>query len=118
MPRNMSFSLTTPQTRAKAKTVTRRMGWLKLKPGELLNACVKCQGLKLGETVERICQIKVTSVRRERLSMMTERPTYGERECVLEGFPELTPAEFVSMFAASHGCTTGAEVTRIEFEYL
>ena len=62
MPRNMSFMLTTEQIRNRTKTVTRRLGWQFLKTGDVLNACVKCQGLKPGETVERLCQIRVTSV--------------------------------------------------------
>ena len=35
MPRNMSFALTTDQVRKQSKTVTRRMGWRKTKPGEV-----------------------------------------------------------------------------------
>lgn len=35
------------------------------------------------------------------------------------GFPDMTPAEFVEFFCASHaGCTPETEVNRIEFEYL
>jgi hypothetical protein len=34
MPRLMSVSLTEPQVRARSKTVTRRLGWLMLKPGD------------------------------------------------------------------------------------
>ena len=39
--RNMSFALTTPQIMEGTKTVTRRVGWLRLKPGE---KCVLEQG--------------------------------------------------------------------------
>jgi len=49
--RNMSFFLTTDQIRNKTKTVTRRDGWLFLKPGDIVQACVKCQGLKKGEKI-------------------------------------------------------------------
>jgi len=46
MPRNISFALTTKQIRNRSKTVTRRLGWLHIKKGDVLNACVKCMGLK------------------------------------------------------------------------
>ena len=45
MPRNMSFMLTTEQVRNKTKTVTRRLGWWFLKPGEIVNAVEKGMGL-------------------------------------------------------------------------
>ena len=66
----MSFCLTTPQVRAGTKTVTRRIGWWNLKPGELLMAIEKGQGLKKGEHVTRIRPIRVVTVRRERLHMI------------------------------------------------
>lgn len=49
MPRNISFAMTTGQVRRREKTVTRRMGFQYLELGEILNACVKCQGLKPGD---------------------------------------------------------------------
>jgi len=51
----MSFSVTTEQIRARIKTVTRRMGWTFLRPGEQIQVVVKCCGLKKGEKVEPIC---------------------------------------------------------------
>jgi len=36
MPRNMSFSMTTQAVLDETKTVTRRLGWDFLKPGDLL----------------------------------------------------------------------------------
>jgi hypothetical protein len=53
MPRNMSFMLTTEQVRNQTKDVTRRLKWLFLKSGDILNAVVKGIGLKKGETVKR-----------------------------------------------------------------
>lgn len=118
MPRNISFSLTTGQFRNRTKNVTRRLGWKTLKAGDILNGCVKCMGLKPGEKVERLGQIRVVDVRREPLDEMLADPKYGQRECVAEGFPNLSPQEFVSMFTASMGCPQSEEVTRIEYEYL
>lgn len=114
----MSFSLTTAQVRARTKTVTRRLRWINLQPGTLLCAVVKGMGLKKGEQVEQICTIRVTAVRRERLSRMLYEHPYGLRECEREGFPELQPAEFLAMFTLHNGCSEEEIVTRIEFEYV
>jgi hypothetical protein len=121
--RNMSFALTTEQVRAQTKTVTRRMGWLKLKPGDLIQPVKKCMGLRPGEKIEKIGDpVRVVDVRREPLRNLTDDVDYGFVECALEGFPAPHhyhwPSEFVSMFCATHkGCTPDSIVTRIEFAY-
>lgn len=115
MPRNISFALTTDQIRNRTKTVTRRLGWKNLKVGEVLNACVKCMGLKPGEQIERLGQIRVVSVRREPLNAM--RGPYGAMEARREGFPKMTGTQFVEMFCEHMGGFQDQEVTRIEFEY-
>jgi len=112
MPRNMSFMLTTAQVRERTKTVTRRLGWKFLKPGDVLNACEKCQGLKKGEKVEKICQIKVLNVKREKLRNITNA------EVILEGFKEWDRRGFICMFCAANSCSWNEMITRIEFEYL
>ena len=113
MPRNMSFMLTTEQVRNRTKTVTRRMGWKFLKPGDILNAVEKCQGLKKGEKVKYICQIRVLNVMQIYLWTMT----YDELK--KEGFPDMSIQGFIRMFCLSHkGCTRNSKVTRIEFEYI
>ncbi|QDT07976.1 hypothetical protein K227x_64060 [Rubripirellula lacrimiformis] len=83
MPRNISFALTTQQIRDKTKTVTRRKGWKFLKPGDILNGCVKCMGLRPGEKIERLGQIYVTDVRREPLNLIQDG-------AAKEGFPEMS----------------------------
>lgn len=110
--RNISFALTTPQFRARTKTVTRRLGWEFLRPGDRLMACVKCQGLKPGEVLERLGEIVVTDVRRERLDAITPE------DVVKEGFPEMTRGEFIAMFCDHMGCGRWRRVTRIEFQYV
>ena len=110
--KNISFFLTTAQFRQRTKTVTRRLGWKNVKPGEVLMGVVKGQGIPKGGSVERLGPIRVKSARREILNNM------GPGECVLEGFPEMSPAEFIVMFCAHNGCTPETEVTRIEFEYI
>lgn len=118
MPRNMSFSLTTEQVRSRTKTVTRRLGWKFLSVGTTLNACVKCMGLKPGEKIDRICQIRVKHIDREPLRRLLRSPVYGQQECAREGFPEMVPQEFVDMFCREMGCSIDEEVTRIAFEYV
>jgi hypothetical protein len=113
MPRMISFALTTAQVRARTKTVTRRAGWLKLKRGDILQAVERAQGLKRGEHVTKLCLIRVRSVRREPLNAVTKR------EVEREGFPGMTPSQFVAMFCGSHkDFWPSTKVTRIEFEYL
>lgn len=117
--RNMSFALTTQQVRDQTKDVTRRMVWLHLKPGEQFQPVLKCMGLRPGEKIERInAPVTVVSIRREPLRRMIGDPDYGREECRREGFPHLSPSEFVEMFCKSHkGCTPESIVTRIEFSY-
>lgn len=113
MPRNMSFRITTEQIRNRTKTVTRRLGWKFLKPGDILNACVKCQGLKKGERVEKICQIRVISSRLEPLNAVTSE------DVEKEGFPSMSPLDFMIMFAQANKVKEPTTpVNRIEFEYI
>ena len=112
MPRNMSFMLTTDQIRNQSKTVTRRTGWLFLKGGDILNAVEKGQGLKKGEKVKHLCKIQVIRTQRERLNYI------NQEECGREGFPEMTPDQFVEMFCKANKCEPTAIITRISFEYL
>jgi len=121
--RHMSFSLTTPQILARTKTVTRRLGWATLKPGTLLQAVEKSQGLRKGEKVNKLGVIRVVSVRRERLATICDQTSaaaraYGRAECRAEGFPDWPPAEFLQMFCKHNGCDGAEVVTRIEFEHV
>ena len=110
--RNMSFSMTTYQFRARRKTVTRRFGWWFLKPGEVVMGVEKSQGLKKGENVVRLGPFRVLSTRAEPLNAITRA------ELRLEGFPDMTPAAFVAMMSGRSGKPPDAPVNRIEYEYL
>ena len=113
MPRLMAVSLTEPQVRARTKTVTRRVGWRMLRPGDQLTLCRKVMGRRRGEPLDRIAAVEVTSLRREPLDALTAA------DVAAEGFPDWTPAEFVAFFCRTHrGCSPGTEVTRIEWRYL
>lgn len=112
--RSISFQLTTEQFKNRTKDVTRRLGWANLRPGDRLEGCVKCMGLKKGEKRERLGIVEVVSVVREPLAAIAAYPD----DCRREGFPAFTPAEFVAMFARAQRCTPATLVTRIEFRYV
>ena len=113
--RMMSFALTERQLIDGTKTVTRRTGWANLKPGDRLLAVRKAMGLKAGEKVQPLCEIEVVSVRRQALGCI------DAADCAAEGFPHLSPEEFIRFFTAKVK-TPGMgrrideiTVTRIEF---
>ena len=117
--RNMSFSMTTEAVRRREKTVTRRLGWWNLKPGTVLQAVEKAQGLKKGEHVKPICLIRVVSVHRQMLGDLWRRtPADGREEIAREGFPGQTVGEFIAFFEGANRVTASTYVNRIEFEYL
>lgn len=116
--KNISFFLTQRQIGDQSKTVTRRLGWRTLKPGTLLQPVVKGQGLKKGETVQRIGgPIRIVSVTRERLDEM-EGGWSGDHEAALEGFPSLNSRQFIDMFCEHNTCEPNTVITRIAFEYV
>ena len=113
--RNMSFSMTTEAVRRHEKTVTRRLGWWDLKPGTVLQACEKCQGLKKGEKVVKLAVIRVVSVTREPLHYVLD---YPESEIAREGFGQMRRRAFMNMFMQANTCWEFTPVNRIEFEYV
>lgn len=123
MPRNMSFMLTTEQIRNRRKTVTRRLGWWFLSPGDELNAVEKAQGLKPGERIKRLAKIRVVACGPQRLDALL-RPClmrndeWAANEVLAEGFLGMTPAEFVEMFCLNMKCDPSTEINRVEFEYI
>lgn len=112
MPRHMSFMLTTQQFRDRTKTVTRRLGWWALKPGDLVMGVEKAQGLKKGEKVKPLGLIRVVSTRAESLNQI------GMLDCIEEGFPQMSPDDFMEMFCDANKCEASTIVNRIEFEYV
>lgn len=116
--RLMSFAMTTEQVLAQTKTVTRRLGWADAKPGEVVQPVDRVMGFRKGERPTRLGgPIRIVDVRIEPLKRMLAEP-YGSAEVIAEGFPQLSPREFVQMFLRSHrGCSSSRHVTRIQFEY-
>ena len=113
---NMSFMITPDQFLDGTKTVTRRDGWWNIKIGEVHQGVRKSQGLKKGEKVERLGDFIPIGARAEPLCRLLDEPEYGKQEVILEGFPRMTPLEFVTMFLNTHKkATMSKPVNRIEF---
>lgn len=111
----MAVALTTDAVRERRKTVTRRVGWRFLKPGDRLTLCPKVMGRKPGEPLVRLCDVEVVDVRRERLCDMPLE------DVVKEGFPATwSVRDFIVYFALHIGAPAEdrTEVTRIEWRYL
>lgn len=119
MSRLMSVAMTTDAVIERRKTVTRRKGWLMLKPGDTLTLCRKVQGRKPGEPLERLAEVEVVNVWRERLSDLFDTRFDNDSEIEKEGFPDMDPDEFVKrFFVDAQGMSEHDEVTRIEWRYL
>lgn len=113
MPRLMSVAYTEQAVRDRTKTVTRRKGWKYLKPGDRLTLVRKAMGRKPGEPLVRIVDVEVVDVSREPLCWITSV------EVAKEGFPGMTPEEFVNrFFVEAQGMSYSDEVTRIEWKYI
>lgn len=116
--RNMSFAYTTAQAYTQLKNVTRRLGWWNLKEDDQVQQVVKGMGLKKGEKIEKIHVIRIAKATPEPLCRMLDEPEYGRQEVIREGFPWMSPEQFVDMFCRSHkGCTPDTVVNRIWFYY-
>lgn len=125
--RRMSFALTTDAVLSRQKTVTRRLGWNVLKPGDRLLAVDKLRT----KNARKIGVIEVVSVRREPLFAILrsnvgvgydggDSNPYAIGEMVAEGFPGMLPLDFVELFTKGNGLSPHAnnvDVNRIEFRY-
>ena len=125
MPRLMSVAMTTQAVIERRKTVTRRKGWLMLKPGDRLTLCRKVMG-RQGAPLVRLAEVEVVRVWRESLLVLLGEPERSIRSFVRaraeverEGFPGMDPREFVQrFFVDAQGMSPDDEVTRIEWRYL
>lgn len=119
----MSVSLTEPAVRSRTKTVTRRLGWKFLKPGDRLTLCRKVMGRK-GAPLVRIAEVEVVDVRREQLWHITDDDIAREAVDVAlfdehytdTGLP--TPTAWIDWFCEEMRVRPDDEVTRIEWRYL
>jgi hypothetical protein len=108
----MSVALTEEAVRAGRKTVTRRLGWRMLTPGDRITLCRKVMGRRPGEPLVRICEVEILSVRREPLHAVTAA------DVDREGFTGQTPAQFIAFFCHHMRVRPDTEVTRIRWRYL
>jgi hypothetical protein len=133
---NMSFFLTEQAFIDREKDVTRRLGWTTLLPGKYFTAVRKVQGRKKGEKIVVLGQCQCISNKPERLIDIIKRPVrddfpgtamritdVGEyvklTECEREGFPNLTPEQFVDMICRDvKDVTRNSTVNRIVFKRL
>jgi hypothetical protein len=126
--RRMSFALTTDAVRAQTKTVTRRLGWTFLKPGDRLLAVDKIRT----KNAQRLSVIEVVSVSREPLGDIEQLSIEdGRAEVRREGSPlppdhrcgrcngeyHDCPSCFANIFLKL-GAARCTIVTRIEFRYI
>lgn len=112
--RLMSFAFTTAQMEARTKDVTRRLGWTTAKSGDVVQPIEKGQGLKKGEKVRLLSCGPIRFLMVDRVRLDDISPTDVHRE----GFPMLTPRDFIRMFKRQHHCRRSRIVTRIQFEYV
>ena len=113
MPRLMSVTLTEQQVIDRTKTVTRRKGWLFLKPGDRLTLCRKVMGRRKGDPLVRLAEVEVYDVTRQQL-----RIDNTGHDAALEGFGDWSWSEFVEFFCGHMGGDATQVVTRIEWRYL
>lgn len=112
----MSVALTEQAVREQRKTVTRRLGWAFVRPGDRLTLVRKAMGRRRRdgslEPLVRLAEVEVVSTRREPLDAI------GPGETALEGFPDMTGGAFVEFFCKAMRCAPDALVNRIEWRYL
>jgi hypothetical protein len=122
MARLMSVSLTEQAVVERRKTVTRRLGWAFLKPGDRLTLCRKVQGRHHRDgTVDplvRLAEVEVVSVRRERLDAITAEDVWREGFNGYDTSPAAAADFFVDFFCEAMHCRPDTMVTRIEWRYL
>jgi len=111
--KRMSFALTKEQILNQTKTVTRRLGWKNLQPGDLIQPVEKCMGLKKGEKQVLLGKpIQVVSISVQRLYQISFEDVKHE------GFPSLSQEGFIDMFCKANKCDRKTRVHRIEFKYI
>ena len=134
--KNISFTATKPQFRAHQKHVTRRGNkngptWKNLKPGDVIMGCEQCQGLGKGGKIVKMGAIIILDATPEPIDTIIKRPVRDTprriedqypfalpSETTLEGFPELTPAQFVDMLCEMNDCEQETEFNRVLFDYI
>jgi hypothetical protein len=115
MGRLMSVTLTEDAVRDRRKTVTRRLGWRFLQPGDQLTLCRKVMGRR-GEPLVRLAEVEVIDVRREPLNKISVEDVAREGIDVPPG--RSATGHFIAFFTEHMRCNRDTVVTRIEWRYL
>lgn len=115
--KRMSFSLTPRQYLDGSKTATSRLGWANLKPGEHFMGVEKCMGIPKGGHQVKLGESACLS------NTPTRLRDYTQAMVNAEGFPDMTPEEFVAFFCKhmtrdreGNRTTQDTVVNYIEFE--
>jgi hypothetical protein len=112
----ISMSMATNAFIDGTKSVTRRAGWKRARVGQRLRVVEQGQGLRKGERMKTLGYIELTNVRSERLSCLTDNTEYGTQELILEGFPNLTPEQFIGILCEHSHIGPNTVVKRLEFK--
>jgi hypothetical protein len=112
----MACSMTVDAVKAGTKTVTRRHAgtWAMLKPGDRLVLIERGMGLPKG--AKQVVLAEVTIVSNE----IVDLDDIDQDDCAAEGFPDMTPEQFVDMWCESHHIRQPhcyVSVRRIEWVY-
>lgn len=118
MPRLMSVALTEQAVVERRKTVTRRLGWYKIKPGDRLQLVRKSMGRRRADgTVDPLVRLALVEVVATEVVRL-DGPRLDDVDVAAEGFAGWTPAQFVEMFTTAMRCVAHHPVNRIEWRYL
>ncbi len=129
MPRLMAVSLTEQAVIDRTKTVTRRLGWEFLKPGDPLTLCRKVQGRRRRdgtlEPLVRLAEVEVVSVDRVKLGLsFLGRPDEVAREGVDPAlwatgeWMETVAEQWVNWFCREMNVHPSTPITRVGWRYL
>lgn len=111
MPALLSVAATTPQVEARQKTVTRRVGWLRLQPGTVLQLVDR--NPRSGKPWRRLCLVQVEAVSREPLDSITTE------DVTAEGFPGMDRDAFIDWYRTTYSLPHPSSIiTRIQWRYL
>jgi hypothetical protein len=126
--RLMSVALTEQAVRERRKSVTRRLGWAFLKPGDKLTLARKVMGRRRKDgTVEplvRIAEVEVVSVRQEKLKDITDEDIVREGvdpdlfDAVYADTGQPPRSQWVDWFCEHMRCDPDTLVTRVEWKYI
>lgn len=116
----MLFGDTAHALRARAQTVTRRIGIDALKEGDLIDAVSDMWMLNHPGRIVPIARLLVVSVRDEPLSRLLDDSAYAKDEMIKSSYPPgASLRAVIADFISRHrNMTLSSRVTRIEFSYV